>query len=569
MRIRLCLGGDSLAKQSQLMTICVPGFETVERVVSYQDNLASLIGYTEHSKELIDEIKQIQIDRLNDLRDALITKEDALINKIGEISGIEERLKDWNTSGVDSFFINQGEKFDSLLYPIQEELQSRWFEQEYSNTIIKELNKPENPLYQTIEESTKNHLQKTGVINDLVASLQGVYSQQSKPQITNTQLQNLGKVLEGHLVIKVGKKKLNKKKPITTNKGEELVSIQLTDVKNISKTFTSRLEKIFTDVANITFNPLKVTEDIRKWVMDYISRQINGVKEGPRQAILNELQNNFVNEFMINIGRNESVIKGFLGEIYWTAFWKYITNGKVIPTSKMTITSGTEIGEEVPIDIVFEDIGFQVKNYAITVNSNRSYTKLQDVRDMKLTTFLTERLELPGWVEPVERFFFAYGYNRLISGSHAEEIYSGVEKRFKFILDSFEKQLKMISTARLDKIIRLDREFTSELDNLIDTSDFENQQYNTVYLIGDKVILSSDIVTNIIHAIDASPDSIIDIKLQGFKFTTSQPNFGFQYPDPGSYNPNAATKDQKVRYSIEINLDRLAQNILAEQLSPR
>ena len=188
---------------------------------------------------------------------------------------------------------------------------------------------------------------------------------------------------------------------------------------------------------------------------------------------------------------------------------------------------------------------------------------------MKLTTFLTERLELPGWVEPVERFFFAYGYNRLISGSHAEEIYSGVEKRFKFILDSFEKQLKMISTARLDKIIRLDREFTSELDNLIDTSDFENQQYNTVYLIGDKVILSSDIVTNIIHAIDASPDSIIDIKLQGFKFTTSQPNFGFQYPDPGSYNPNAATKDQKVRYSIEINLDRLAQNILAEQLSPR
>ena len=569
MRIRLCLGGDSLAKQSQLMTICVPGFETVERVVSYQDNLASLIGYTEHSKELIDEIKQIQIDRLNDLRDALITKEDALINKIGEISGIEERLKDWNTSGVDSFFINQGEKFDSLLYPIQEELQSRWFEQEYSNTIIKELNKPENPLYQTIEESTKNHLQKTGVINDLVASLQGVYSQQSKPQITNTQLQNLGKVLEGHLVIKVGKKKLNKKKPITTNKGEELVSIQLTDVKNISKTFTSRLEKIFTDVANITFNPLKVTEDIRKWVMDYISRQINGVKEGPRQAILNELQNNFVNEFMINIGRNESVIKGFLGEIYWTAFWKYITNGKVIPTGKMTITSGTEIGEEVPIDIVFEDIGFQVKNYAITVNSNRSYTKLQDVRDMKLTTFLTERLELPGWVEPVERFFFAYGYNRLISGSHAEEIYSGVEKRFKFILDSFEKQLKMISTARLDKIIRLDREFTSELDNLIDTSDFENQQYNTVYLIGDKVILSSDIVTNIIHAIDASPDSIIDIKLQGFKFTTSQPNFGFQYPDPGSYNPNAATKDQKVRYSIEINLDRLAQNILAEQLSPR
>jgi len=49
--------------------------------------------------------------------------------------------------------------------------------------------------------------------------------------------------------------------------------------------------------------------------------------------------------------------KGFLGEVYWTAFWRFVTNGKVTvtPTGAMRTTTG--VSGEIPIDIVINGIG--------------------------------------------------------------------------------------------------------------------------------------------------------------------------------------------------------------------
>ena len=76
-------------------------------------------------------------------------------------------------------------------------------------------------------------------------------------------------------------------------------------------------------------------------------------------AIDEAIQKFLVESQKINLENNTSVIRGALGEIYWTAFFEFIG---VNSNSSRALPVGFDVrdihGWEIPIDILFKKIGF-------------------------------------------------------------------------------------------------------------------------------------------------------------------------------------------------------------------
>ena len=67
------------------------------------------------------------------------------------------------------------------------------------------------------------------------------------------------------------------------------------------------------------------------------------------------IQNFLVNSYDIKVGKNSSVIRGALGEIYWNAFFDFIG---LSGTSPVGLSVKSINNKEIPVDILYEKFGF-------------------------------------------------------------------------------------------------------------------------------------------------------------------------------------------------------------------
>jgi hypothetical protein len=88
-------------------------------------------------------------------------------------------------------------------------------------------------------------------------------------------------------------------------------------------------------------------------MLEIIRKHLPNITNRAMSIIADIIDKYWTKEIAIQIGENSALVRGFLGEVYWTAFFTYI-GFDAIPAGVM-LKSGNL---EVPTDVVLDGLGF-------------------------------------------------------------------------------------------------------------------------------------------------------------------------------------------------------------------
>lgn len=241
---------------------------------------------------------------------------------------------------------------------------------------------------------------------------------------------------------------------------------------------------------------LKDKIDGRQALISYFSSAISNSKL--RQYIIEEIRNKKGYNFS---EASPSQIKGFLGEVRTVATIKYLFGSEsAVPTGAITRIGDSQnnAGGQVPIDVIFNGFGIQVKNYSISKKGEITYPK----STVHIGTFITNHLRPEVAIQEILlNFFGSYSFNRPISDKDAESFatldqYKTIYKRFEDSVES-EGRLQMLFDKYVDNMLSISHAFQTE-DELF----AERKLYfNTFFMYGGFFIPASEIVQAIIDEI--------------------------------------------------------------------
>lgn len=543
-------------------------FATVENVKAYQEDLNSYLGYTNTKNDFIKaKIWEEEIKRLEELRNFLIAQEERLfqINGIESFENLRKRIQEWDNSGASSL-ISGSDNFEKLVQTIDNMIQTDDLNEKVA--IVAANNSEIQELF-TVD--AEKNLPLDEIASKLIKQLNEV--------IGGTMERGHWKGATGHFrELTKGKQFINKEnvdgavglfryiligEPITIKNGEKTeYKYRITFKETIPSRYRNRIYNIID----------KITEQETKKIQTDAAKKSQGkiiklfAEEFPltgeaKKYILAELRKRFLS---YGFSTTKSSIKGALGEIYWTAFWKYITKGraKVIPVGLEHATGGVIKGQQLPMDVLLKGFGFQVKNYQIDLKTNETIFH----KKMFLNGYIKNRLQIN--TQPFDNFYFSWAYNKVIDTEHARTHYQALFNRFNLIMQQMEENLKRYSTERLDKVLRLDTDFNSNLK--IEAKD--DLKIVTAYLISNKIIFSSDIVNAIIEQLtNESKDADIGFRSFNinFKEPTTSPTWKpkkrskAEWPPPNDEDPSNLMKETTIEYEIYLNVDNLLNAAIA------
>lgn len=326
----------------------------------------------------------------------------------------------------------------------------------------------------------------------------------------------------------------------------------------------------------------------------YIAQQLVtlGLIQSDEQAITIY----FLNKGLVFYG-NVSSIKGFMGELFWLLFFHDVTGGNMTLRSTGNVT--TAKNKQAAIDIMLNGIGFQVKNYSLQegqiifgndLHSSRTtkgvkLNKLMEFRDINFGTA----------TDAIKRFYTSYAYNKVVTDeipnvelwdsngpqgagtvnpANAQAQFGPIFEAYKDLARNFEQYLDDLIAQQGDKLIGLDR-----ADELVGASTVgqlvtdnggrqykKNRNFNTCFLIRDKIIPSSYIIRGMLDLVKNSELNSwnSDVLAITVKVHSEEPRFksGLQWPyapqEPDFYNISKMTT---VTYTISIDFNKLLEKI--------
>lgn len=238
----------------------------------------------------------------------------------------------------------------------------------------------------------------------------------------------------------------------------------------LSNNWKKRLEHDY----NVIFEKLPTQQEkLREWLKKNIKNQ------ELRNCVLYQFDNN-LDKYAIN--RSRAGVQGFLGEVKANAFFHYLTgNPSVSIPSGLTLNERTK---EIPIDVVVEGFGFQIKNYTIKEGEvTFSYKQGAD-------SFVRSRMAADGYLADIlVAFFGSYTYNKPVAGADAYD--SQIYERFRKALSGENDRITDIIDLYLDDIIKVSSIFSSPNSDLFKD---RKRWYNTFFLIGSVLVPASKIV---------------------------------------------------------------------------
>lgn len=457
------------------------------------------------SKQAFEEIDAVQVfdgrtQELIALRDLLIQQETKFFNDIlGTSSGnpeqdlklLQSKIDDWNNSGARNMILN-------------------------NQNIILDILKLFGGI--DLEDVAKAFTDRL-VTEQLVKKM---YEEEHLPEITEDLTEQLRLFLNKNFKMSFGKGQFQKKVTLIDNgKGEYHIEFS----GEMGGDYKNRFAQIFFEIGKnendylekknaLTFvNPYATDKGaLRQGVIEILTRQ--GISGTPLIYITKELNKNF-GEYAL--AKNFAVTKGFLGEVYWNAFFQFLSNGRlaVAPTGTVKNLGG----QSIPIDMVVKDFGFQIKAY--NLHNGKVNLGLKGDVQRGVGTFIVDRVQMSA-SDALLMFFGAWGYNQPVED--ASSSYVSLYNSFENSFDTINKVFQL----HVDKIIGLDKQFQARIDaeaeNALAQEVFKEDRvyYNTFFLISDKMVPSSAIVQGIIESFEKE-DARVRFEAQYSK-KYSQPN---------------------------------------------
>ena len=317
---------------------------------------------------------------------------------------------------------------------------------------------------------------------------------------------------------------------------------------NLSITYQSRITKIFNEIIKQS-NIQNISVTLGQNEINEIIKKILGKIQGQAKDYLAlELKSRFT---QYDINKSTGSIKGFLGEVYWNAFWRFISNGRLM--SAPTGATRTTTGQEIPVDFVLRGLGFQVKNYTLTENFEATFKN-----SMTLRGFLKERLQLNS--SNFDNFYISWGYNKInYDYTDAEKQYGELFDRFERIMSNTEDKMQTLAESRMDRIIKLDSEFQSSVDSMLKLQGKLGVKSNVAFLIGSNVVFSSDIIESIIQIFE---NNEVDIYFKNFDFVYKEPQAKEVWPKPNKTSAENLMSESSIEYEIVMNVGNLVQKAI-------
>lgn len=241
-----------------------------------------------------------------------------------------------------------------------------------------------------------------------------------------------------------------------------------------------------------------------------------------------------------DLNSSAASIKGFLGEVRTAAFLDHLCNrnGSAMPTGNIHEIVNGSLGGEIAIDILLKGFGFQVKNYRVTKSGNTTFMH----RDaMGMGNFIIDRMRPDqGIAQLLSQFFGSWAYNQPVDG--ATETYQQIYSRFS------NNDIEDVFGGYIDNILKVSDQFQAN------TRAFANEAlyFNTFFVIGDKFVPSSAMLTAIIQSLQMADTD----RLVSSSFSISEPTSGETWQQDEPYTSTSAIAlANQVKISWYITLD--------------
>lgn len=549
-------------------------FNTVQQVVDIQNELMLHLtsGNTYHSSDLIDTILENEREELIILKKFFKNQEDKLFSSLGcnlTYSEFYNKVRAWYNTGAGNLLNNE-----ALIDKIQEVLE------ESITYNLKEIITKFKDTQITEELARKIFGDEVAeVINWGAAQFTGgirggidrenfkragtIILKMTIPEEKDNKKENNGIFNERY-------KFLEKIKGITifqSKQKDKQNEIEFRFTKNIPiKTQNDIIEKFQPLIKNQEeFTQSKLKSEIHKKVQSIIVSYLPAGSEVASNIISKVIDDYLINSFDIALNRRREVIRGALGEIYWNAFFRYchINNTKAVGANVLS-----EKGQMIPIDILLEDIGFQVKNYTnidgiVTFHQHMKKGEMV-ANNESFTNFFGNFLNLN--LEALGNFYVSYYYNEIDYDSSNHQVYVPVRDRFSVILEGVESYIK----ANTDKLLNFNRDIILKNPDLLDVNVDPGRP--TIFLINENAYPTSFLIEQIILSIDShfgiDQNSVLWIDPTSFSVDSSGFDTGEVWKESEiekrkDFNPEVSSlmKKCKVSYTIKLNLPLLMESI--------
>ena len=540
-------------------------FQTVQEVIGIQNSILSIIsggtrtGVNDQDFDLIGIIKQKELTELAELQRQLETLENNLLISLGveDFNELYRKTQEWKNSGASAILQDA-----SLIEKIQLEIDQ-----------AREAN-----LLMAVEKFQNQALTREQMIDLFGEEIDGLIS--SVPTIISGGIRGGSGSRAGTISISFQSNTIADKKSYTKSeviKGMTIFqrgktskskgpNVEIHFTQNISSSNQAKLTEKMTKILRDSGQQVKLVtrsdtyEAIKDRILSYLPSGGNGYTKA-REAIDRVITHFLIDEYDIKMGRNSSVVRGALGEIYWAAFFDFIN----VPAVPVGLTAKTTNNKEIPVDILFEEFGFQVKNYTMkdgVVTFNQHFSK--EVQEMvpnqiPFDKFFANTLELGASAsEAIGKFYFSKNYNLRNEKIDKEGKYSPVEARFAPIEQGIISYIK----ANQDKLLNLNRNV------LLKTPELFNENFNPgrpiLFLINETPLLASAMVQEIINQLSPNFNDLVYINIKGLEVNSH--SFQTSKHWDQSVEPNIAgrLKGSYVSYTIDVNVSGLIDKILKQ-----
>ena len=566
-----------------------PGYQTLQEVVNIQNNLLDAISGQMHSgsrsqeelAQIIAHVRDREIQKLRELQRAYLAREAQMFADLRlagstpeqKLNNFKAKVDDWNSSNASGLLKDN----NAIVKKIAESIQpaGRLELETLLNAIVDMDKNSPDVLLNALFGDEINELGLT-LSNEVVQELSKVvFGGNSSRQGTLS--------LDLYLQTPMSKPQNGKTFTLHTTKLMKSVGVRVIDNgKRIRISFTGDMnndgrnalaERLSQYIEQQSGGKSSVAVDInsrlaraRTIIMDGIRAMMPaGAVTTNVSAKVEEVVRNYVLSGRdIALSDNTAVVRGALGEIYWTAFFQYIG----LPAIPVGFNYLTENKKQLPIDILVGNTGFQVKNYAIEENAEgdlltyfNSYQRFDKEQGMVVREPakqpLTQILSAIGNsnVQTFGSFFFSRAYNKeqMLSPNH--EKFTPVEARFPSITDTFMSYVELNAAS----LLGLNRKVT-EVINKTGTTQVNAvaASYPMIYFIKDKFVLASTMIENIINSMSGTADpNAIAIKVTNVAVHAEDMAKDGQWPYEPTKDYSSYLSSVEVSYYIEVNLSRL------------